>query len=154
MLRSGGGSLRYRRYTRRMIRAGWRPSTHITERMRSGGTINVMNFVSLEDAYKEDRILGLFKGTNMKIKPYNECHRCKDTSIKITNDGSKYRLCGECDVIFYSEVIDITLKCPKCGSKDKLPSGDDYINVKCYDCDYVFNNSGKKSCKNRFCTIM
>lgn len=38
MLRSGGGSARLRRYTRRMIRAGWRPSSHKTgERMRSGG---------------------------------------------------------------------------------------------------------------------
>ena len=37
MLRSGGGSARLRRYTRRMIRAGWRPSRASGERMRSGG---------------------------------------------------------------------------------------------------------------------
>jgi hypothetical protein len=37
MLRSGGGSLRYRRHTRRMIRSGWRPSGRLIERMRHGG---------------------------------------------------------------------------------------------------------------------
>lgn len=37
LFRSGGGSARLRRYTRRMIRAGWRPTSHVGERMRSGG---------------------------------------------------------------------------------------------------------------------
>jgi hypothetical protein len=41
MFRAGGGSLRFRRHTRRMIRSGWRPSTafsrSVGERMRSVG---------------------------------------------------------------------------------------------------------------------
>jgi hypothetical protein len=45
MFRAGGGSLRFRRHTRRMIRSGWRPSSGFNhssgERMRSGGRTTI-----------------------------------------------------------------------------------------------------------------
>ncbi len=98
-----------------------------------------MNFVSLEDFDKANRILPDPTPIRGNIDFGKQCRRCEGTTISITNDGAKTRSCGNCNLLFKSSNVDILKKCIECGGADKkLKSADSQVKIVCYDCGDLF----------------